>query len=133
MKTPNVERKLRQHRLQHRYQKGFADLPHRSHHLPLRDLVYRIDGINPLDPVLGRSGGWSAHRRSIQCRLSPSSPSSQKRNVETSPNAPSVKATASISGTRNSRSLALAVSINTMAQLRNNSLSSRYNRPSSVP
>ena len=31
---------------------GFADLRHRSHHLPLRHFVHRVDVIHPLDSVL---------------------------------------------------------------------------------
>src|SRR5260370_4863105 len=52
MKAPNSEGKLRQQGLQHRFEKGFADLLHRSYHLPLCDLVHHVDVIHPLLPIL---------------------------------------------------------------------------------
>ena len=52
MKAQNAERKLRQHGLQHGDQPCFADLRRRTHYLPLRYFIHRIDVIRTFDSVL---------------------------------------------------------------------------------
>ena len=51
MKAANSEWKLRQHRLQHRHQPGFADVRGRAHHLPLRDLIDGVDVVHTFDSL----------------------------------------------------------------------------------
>src|SRR5579863_7079711 len=51
MKPQEAEGKLPQHGLQHGSESRFADLWRGAHHLPLGDLVHRIDMIDSLHPV----------------------------------------------------------------------------------
>src|ERR1700683_2047506 len=51
MKTPDAERKLRQHRVEHRQQVSLADLRRRSHVLPLRHLVHSVDVVHPFHTI----------------------------------------------------------------------------------
>src|SRR5215204_812239 len=51
MEAAEAERKLRQHRLQHRHQPRFTDLRRGPDHLPLRHLIHGIDVINTFHPI----------------------------------------------------------------------------------
>jgi hypothetical protein len=51
MEAEYAERKLPQHRFQHRNQPGLADLRRGSYHLPLRHFVHRVDVVHPLGAV----------------------------------------------------------------------------------
>lgn len=51
VESADLKRKLRQHRIQRRRQPSFADLRDAGHHLPLRDLIYRVDVIHPFDAI----------------------------------------------------------------------------------
>jgi len=51
MKAEDAKGKLPQLRFQHRNQPRFPDLRRRSHHLPLRHLVHRVDVAHPFHPL----------------------------------------------------------------------------------
>jgi hypothetical protein len=51
MEAQNAEWKRFQHAQQQRFQPSLRDMLDRSHHLPLRNFVYRVDVINALDSI----------------------------------------------------------------------------------